>query len=155
MSSLAQAFNRTGGQPIEYEGRTLHLSYWLDVTTGDRLTVRFLRSAEVPVQGVGITAERCKLRVGDTTTKNLALWRDTAPDFVEVEVLGARRSARVGIMNQWRDEVYGTTMLGINNAAMDVQRQPDGSLLVRCSDGWKGPDFNDLVFMLTRSPESS
>jgi hypothetical protein len=39
----------------------------------------------------------------------------------------------------------------VNNAAMDVQPQPDSSLLVRCSDGWEGPDFNDLVFQISKS----
>lgn len=53
--------------------------------------------------------------------------------------------ARVVITNQWRDEKYGSTMYKLNNAAMEVLDQTDGSLLLRCSDGWGDADFNDLV----------
>lgn len=145
MSSLQDEFDRVDGRPIEYRGRTVCLSYWVKLTGRSRLTIRFLRAVVAPPQGLGLTAEACQLSVGRTSTRHMVLWRDTAPDTVHVEVTDTQPGARIGIMNQWRDEVYGTTLLGLNNAAMDVQPQLDGSLLMRCSDGCAGPDFNDLV----------
>jgi hypothetical protein len=52
-------------------------------------------------------------------------------------------------MNQWRDEVHGATLLGMNNAGMMVQAKSEVCWLLRCSDGWEGPNFDDLVVEIT------
>ena len=149
MTTFFEAFVQSKGQPIEYEGRRVQLSYWFPVSAGDRVLIKFLRSVPTPVQGLGVTGERCQLRVESTTSKNLVLWTDTAPREVEMSVVKAKRGARLGVMNQWRDTKYGTSLMGLNNAAMEVQPQPDGSVLLRCSDGSGEADFNDLVVELT------
>jgi hypothetical protein len=54
-------------------------------------------------------------------------------------------------VNQWRDEKFGSTMYRLNNAAMEILPQEDGvSVVMRCSDGWGEPDFDDLVIQLTQ-----
>lgn len=148
MTTFADAFERAKGQPIDYEGRKVQLSYWLPVSDGDHVGIKFLRYASTPVQGLGLTAERCQLRVVSITSSNVVLWTDTAPRDVEIRVVKAKPGARLGLMNQWRDAKYGTTLMGINNAAMEFQPQSDGSVVLRCSDGWGEPDFNDLVVRL-------
>jgi hypothetical protein len=136
---------------IEYEGRHLQLAYKLTVAKGDRVHFLFERFASRPVQGLGIKLwdSRGALDVASFRTRNFALWTDTAPRHVECLVVKAKAGAQLSVMNQWRDEKYGTTMLGLNAAAMEVRHEPDGSILLQCSDGWGlEANFNDLVVRL-------
>ena len=144
--TLDQLSKANSGQPIEYEGRRLHWTYTIAVTKEAMLTLLFLRAAERPVQGIGIKAEKCRLEIAGTRGTDIALWADTAPRRVPMRVSNPRNGALLRFWNQWRDEKHGTTMYRLNNAAMEVLPQPDGSVLFRCSDGWLGPDFDDLVF---------
>lgn len=150
MMTFTDQFASAHGAPIRYEGRELHTKLSLAVNQGDTLRMRFLRSTERPVQGIGVKGDKCELRVAGTTAKNLGLWTDTAPSTLELEVVKAKPEARVILVNQWRDERHGSTMYHLNNAAMELVRQPDGSILARCSDGWGEPDFNDLVFLVAQ-----
>ena len=148
MTTFADQFQSTNGAPIRYDGRELHAKLNLQVKNGDTIELRFLRSAERPVQGIGITCGKCEIRVASTTAKRIGLWTDTALRTVTLEVVKAGTDAHVIFFNQWRDEKYGSTMYRVNNAAMELVPQPDASILVRCSDGWGQPDFNDLVFQI-------
>jgi hypothetical protein len=147
-----------GGGLIEYEGRQLRLSYWLSVSKGDRLQLIFERHVARPVQGLALQLhDRVgELQIGSTRGKHMVLWTDTAPRHVECSVNKVKRGGQLSLMNVWRDEKYGTTMMGLNCAAMDVQVQPDGSALLCCSDGWgMEPDFSDLVVRLTIQHQAS
>lgn len=145
VKTLADHFAETRGAAIQYLGRQLHKSLELAVRTGDSLELRFVRSTESPVQGVGLKCKHCRVGIAGTAAANVALWRDTAPDCVTVNVLNAKNAAQVVLFNQWRDEKHGSTMYHLNNAAIEILKQADGSLLLRCSDGWGAPNFEDLV----------
>lgn len=149
MQTFAEHFAAANGGPIQYERRKLYWTYWLTVKEGDEISLRFVRAIDSPVQGLGIKTEKCHVQVADTTAKSIALWTDTAPKEVNLRAVKAKAGARIGLFNQWRDEKYGSTMYHLNNAAMEVQAQPDGSFLIRCSDGWGEADFNDLVLVLS------
>ena len=145
VQTFADQFAARDGQPIRHEGRELHAVYWLPVKKGDSVSLRFIRYVDRPIQGLGIRTEKCDVRVGDVVGKHIGLWTDTAPREVLLDVVKARDGARVGVFNQWRDAKYGTTMYSLNNAAMEVLEQQDGSLLLRCSHGCGDVDFSDLV----------
>ena len=147
-----------GGGLIEYQGRQLRLSYWLSVSKGDRLHLIFERQTARPVQGLALQLHdrRGELQIGGTRSRHMVLWTDTAPRHVECSVNKVKRGGQLSLMNVWRDEKYGTTMMGLNCAAMDVQVQADGSALLCCSDGWgMDPDFSDLVVRLSVEHEGS
>jgi hypothetical protein len=151
MLTFTQRFDAANGGPIEYEGRQLHAAHTLSVAEGDRIALQFLHSIDRPVQGLGVKCEKCEIAVAQAVAKSLALWTDTAPPDVELQIVKAGKGARVTFFNQWRDEKYGTTMYRLNNAAMDIVPQDDGSDVLRCSDGWgEQVDFNDLVVKLTQ-----
>jgi len=143
--TLSKRFEAANGATIFYEGRELHRSLVLPVSRGDSLDLRFVRSTERPVQGFGIKCERCQVKVADTLATNVALWRDTAPSEITINVAKAKPGARILIRNYWRDEKYGTTMYYLNNAAIEIVYRADGVIVLHCSDGWLGPDFEDLV----------
>jgi len=151
MQTLRDLFDIAGRGPIHFEGRELRASLVFDVTKNDKVNLRFQRATDSPVQGLGVECRKCELRIANTVAKNLALWTDTAPKEVLLEVVRAKPGATITIFNQWRDEKYGSTMYHLNNAAIEVVAQADGSVLLRCSDGWGEPDFDDLVVSLVRT----
>jgi hypothetical protein len=146
--TLADLFDSANGRPICWHGRTLIPKYSVPVDSGDAFRMRFLGSVPSPVQGMGLHAENCSIRVASVVAKDIALWRDTAPDVVEFSIVRVKKGARVILTNQWRDEKYGSTMYRLNNAAIEVVPQDDGSVILRCSDGWGEPDFESLVVQL-------
>lgn len=146
METFAERFLAANGKPIEYKGRLLVSSYVLAVSAGDTITVSFLSAVERPVQGIGIRCESCLVRISTAKGKSFALWADTAPARVTVDVVRAKSgTGKVVLFNQWKDEEYGATMYHLNNAAMQVAESADGSAVLRCSDGWGEPDFGDLL----------
>ena len=149
METFAERFERNKGAPIQYQGHELFTSYVLTVRSGDCISVRVLRAIDRPIQGIGIKCDKCEIRVSDTVGKSIALWTDTAPRDVLLHVGKAKAGAKVTFFNQWRDEKYGSTMYHLNNAAIQPEPQPDGSVLLRCSDGWGDPDLDDLVVQIT------
>lgn len=148
MQTFAERFGAAKDAPIHYNGRDLHRQFVLPVKKGDSIGLRFLRATDRPVQGVGVKCEKCEISIADTRARSFGLWTDTAPSEVILNVVKAQADARVVFFNQWRDEKYGSTMYHLNNAAMEIVPQPDGSVLLRCSDGWGEPDFNDLVLQV-------
>jgi hypothetical protein len=143
---------------LEYKGRQLRIAHWIDVAKGDRLHVIIEGFTDRPVQGVRLTLEdrRGGLEIVGQQSRSFVLWTDTAPRHVECLVAKAKRGARLSLVNVWRDEEYGTTMQGLNAAAIDVQPQADGSTILQCSDGWgTEADFTDLVVRLIIEPASA
>jgi hypothetical protein len=147
MSDFTAAFLKSKGAPIEYQGRWLYLGYWFPVSVGDEIRVTFVKFAKQPVQGlrVGTRGKGCQLELAQQRGDDFVLWAETAPRLVKILVVEARSGAEVGLWNVWRDDKHGTMMYGVNNAAIDVNRQPDGRVLLMCSDGRGKPDFDDLV----------
>ena len=148
---FTRSFANTTDGIVEYEGRMLRASYRVSVVPQTRLRITFQKCVRRPVQGLSIKLEdpRGALEIEGTRSRGFALWTDTAPHDVECVVLKARRNCQLSLHNTWRDEKYGTMMYHLNAAAMDVREQPDGSLLMCCSDGWgTEPSFEDLVVRL-------
>jgi hypothetical protein len=60
------------------------------------------------------------------------------------------KGSELSFYNGWEDLKYGTLLSGLRYAAIDVQTQPDGSVLLNCSDGWGDADFADLQARVIR-----
>ena len=151
-------FAASHGEPIEFGGQTLHLRLDIVAPPKSRLHVLFESSLASPVQGLAVSARqpKHKLKVMGTSARHLVLWRDTAPKHVEVELPSARQPLSVVIYNVWRGEKYGTTMYGVNAAAMRVTEEGPGKWLLECSDGWgTEANFSDLVARVVIEPPES
>ena len=158
MPDFAAHWTEAPHDVIEYEGRKLRPHCVLAVSPGDSIEIRFERFTSRPVQGLGValTGRRGALEVASTRARQLALWTDTAPHQVSCRVVGVAPGTTLKITNQWRDEKYGTTMYSLNAAAMEILHETDGSVLLRCSDGWgTDPSFDDLVVRLRHAPAPS
>lgn len=107
-------------------------------------TVRFVSVKSQLPQGLRLRARGGVMTVGSTTTDDLVLWRDTAPDTVQVKVAWKPRGARsLRVWNAWR--VREVTQAWLGNAGMRVSADEGRVFQLRCSDGEGGPDFQDLV----------
>jgi hypothetical protein len=155
MTTLADEFNRTDGKPIVYDGRTLTMSFSLQVEQGDRVDVIFERFAPSPVQGLRLALKEKggQLEIGKQRSTDFVLWTDTAPRHVQVLIAKGKRKGHLVLWNVWRDAKHGTTLYGVNNAAIEVAEQSATGAVLRCSDGWLGPDFDDLVVRLGLLPK--
>ena len=134
--------------PVAHEARELWLAYRTPVETGDRVHVLFEHAESRPRQGLRVLMDqrRHQLEINGQRGKGFTLWADTAPRHVEVEIAKAGRGGALVFMNVWEEEKYGTMLLGMGWCAISVRRDPDGSLVLDCSDGYgPGPSFGDLV----------
>ena len=152
MTTLADEFKRTNSKSIVYEGRTLIRSYELPVEVGDKVCLTFVRFAKSPVQGIRISMREkgCTLELAAAGAADFVVWTDTAPRQVEVTVRKAKGKCHLMLWNVWRDEKYGTTLYGLNNAAIHVVEESPTQAVLNISDGWLGPDFEDLVVRVAR-----
>ena len=150
-TDFAALFKESDNRPIEWEGHWLYPFLSLHVSRGDFLDISILRSAKAPIQGLSLsaTSRKVELETNGTSGRSFALWSDTAPKHTRVKVLRpVRSSAEIMIRNIWRDEKYGATMYALNAAAIQIDQQGDNEWVLRCSDGWGTPDFNDLIVLV-------
>ncbi len=155
MPDFTPLFLASAGAPIEVDGQRLHSSLRLEPAPKGRIHVFFERSVQRPVQGLSISAasDKHQLTVAGTSARHFVLWRDTAPTHVEIELPAARLPVPLVIHNVWRDEKYGTTMYGVNAAAMRITEEAQGKWLLECSDGWgNDANFADLVVRIVVEP---
>lgn len=153
LPEFRERFIESKGQPIEHEGREVHVSVRVSVHSGDSVSLTFKHATPTPLQGLRIIAKNCVLESLGEEGKQFVIWRDTAPDRSEYQIQKAKSGAEVVLMNVWRDEMYGSTMHGLNNAGIQRTLEADGSMVLKCSDGWGPPQFDDLVVLVNhRNP---
>ena len=143
-------FVESQGKPVEFEGRTIQLAHRVAVTSGERLLLRIHHFVDTPLQGLRIAAKGCQVAAVEQTGTQFVVWTDVAPERTELEVVKAKAGAELVFLNVWRDERFGSTMQGMNYAAMKVDGDPNSSVVLRCSDGVGPPAFDDLVVSIDR-----
>ena len=138
--------------PVSHESRTLWLSYRISVTTHDRIHILFEHYTKSPKQCITLSLAKRNHRVAinGTDAGRFVLWTHTAPRHVEIDITKAGRGSELCIFNGWEDLKQGTLLYGLRYAAIDVQAQVDGSVILNCSDGWGEADFTDLQVRVIR-----
>ena len=169
MPSFQTMFMQSGGQPIQWEGKTLHLYDYLAAGPSSyRLTFESCQGRRR--QGVSLklvhrdVSGRLQSGPGKFVVNGQAvsgktgivLWHDTAPRIVDLEIVG--ETPLICVHNVWEatPQMPGATVRpftdgGHNGAAMIVEELPHGRRY-RCNDGEPDEDFDDLVFRLERVP---
>ena len=72
------------------------------------------------------------------------LWMDTATPTIEVLCARVDDDGELQISNRWRLD-DGREDEWLNNYGMVVDSDTDDSFVLRCSDGFGAPSFDDLV----------
>ena len=144
MPSFQELFVKSAGKPIEYQGKTLVMFDDFPMEGTKRLCLVFEECKNKWRQGVALGFEG-KFKVnGQIISKGMVLWYDTAPQTVELEVIG--KISTIEVKNVW-DVGDGVIHSWHNGAAMIVDLLPNGRRY-RCNDGLADDNFNDIVFRL-------
>jgi hypothetical protein len=142
-STLADLFQTSRGDPVEWDGRTVHMMYELVGPAADqRLLIRFRQRSPARAQALRIRARGGLVELNGQVLDDVVLWSESAPK--------AGKPMTVRIWNAWRDPA-GTMHAWIGNSGMLIEEPGDGSTVLRCSDGFDDPAFDDLVVVLTLS----
>lgn len=143
-----EMFEKSAGKPIEYQGKTLVMMDKFPTEGAKHVRVVFEECNGEWRQGVALRFEG-KFKVNDQIIRRgMVLWYDTAPQTVELELIGTASS--IEVKNVW-DIGDGVIHSWHNGAAMIVELLPSGRRY-RCNDGFADDDFNDIVFRLERRP---
>ena len=146
MPSFQEMFEKSGGKPIEYDGKTLVLFDLFPTEGAKQLRLTFAECKGEWRQGVALRFEG-KFKVnGQIIRRGIVLWQDSAPQTVELEVFG--KTASVEVKNVW-DVGDSVIHSWHNGAAMIVESFPNGRRYL-CNDGFADDDFNDIIFHLER-----
>lgn len=155
MADFQDRFVANRGQPIDHEGRQVHLSVQLPVTVGDELRIRLVRAAADPIQGLKVRAEHAEMAAVNDVGKLFVIWDDTARGETVVRIQKAKPGASVILRNVWKHGADGAMIQGLRFAGMTQEIDDAGALVFRCSDGRGEPDFDDLIAVVNHMKAES
>jgi hypothetical protein len=139
------------GVPMEFRGRTVRLA--ADIPLPARHTVGqlvFRKARKSPVQGACMKVNSGSITVAGRSAKSVVLWADSAPREVEFEIRHrSSKEVQVRVWNCWRHGGYGSPQYFQDNAGLVLDLAATGRYVLRCSDGWDEPTFEDVVLELT------
>lgn len=148
MVSFSEMFAEARSTHIAWDGGEIYGLYEFD-SLPTAFDIQFVNFAAEPIQGLRMKIRGGKLTVGDVEHDEIVLWTDTAPSYVDVKVDGLHGSV-LRVWNVWRT-ASGIEHAWLNNAAMKIEHPSNEEVLLRCSDGVGGSDFDDLVVRVTVS----
>lgn len=149
-SKLSELFLASSGAPIEWEGQSVQMMYELHAAGTEEFEITFEQPSPARPQALRLRARGGVLEVNGSRLDDVVLWSDSASDSVIVRVVpdkGRRAPMNLRLWNAWRDP-EGTMQAWIGNAGIRVEQRDDGSTVLRCSDGFDEPTFDDLVAVI-------
>ena len=144
MPKLSDLFEGAQARTVSWRGETVYSLFELPaLTTGVTIRIRFDRQNRERPEGLRIRVRDGALRLADQDLDDIVLWAATVAGPVEGQIRSEQSGVNVRIWNCWRDPV-GVMQAWIGNAGMLVE-PTDSGVLLRCSDGYGGVTFDDLV----------
>jgi len=142
MPSFESLFLKSKGQPITFNEHTIQMVDLLYVKDGQEIRLEFESKEADWRQGVSLKTDGAFNVNGQTITKSIVLWYDTAPRNLLLKIQTGTGECRV--KNVW-DTGDGVIQSWHNGAAMIVEKTATGRRY-RCNDGQPDEDFTDLIF---------
>ncbi len=123
--------------PVQLEGHTLWLAYWLEVEAGDCIHIIFESVTGARRQGLRIAFEKYfnGLQLDGDEANKCFLWAQQGLRAREVDIVRAEVDSTLSIANCWLDEATGRPRFADGPAWLEPEIQSDGSVLLRASDG--------------------
>ena len=116
---------------------------------GDQFQIRFLSKQGPWRHGVWLGVEG-ELEINEVRSAQFVIWEDTSPEQVEVRVVTSR-DGMLRLYNVW-DSGRQLGDHESQSASSGMVREDVASIVrYRCSSIAKEPDFEDLVFTMTRT----
>lgn len=146
---LTELFREKNGAPIEWNGKTVHMMYEMPVIqTPAILRISFVKVSSERPEALRLKAHKGQLDVNGQLLDDVVLWSDTSPQTIDVAAKPSTKKMTVRAWNAWRDSI-GVMQAWIGNAGIVVDESASGGVVLRCSDGYGDPAFDDLVVELT------
>ncbi len=146
MTDLSAIFTAQQASQIDWNGPLFSL-YELP-SEATRISIEFRSVGSAFRQGLRLKVRGGQLEIDGVEAADFALWHDTAPSQVEVNVHWKGKGPRsLRIWNSW--EYNGVAHAWLGNAGMRVEEFEPGRFVLRCSDGEGEPEFDDLVVGVT------
>lgn len=151
---LAELFEAAKGAPVELNGKLVRMMYELTgLTEGHALRIAFTKVNGARPQALRMKARGGRLDVNGQLLDDVVLWTDSAPSPAIVTLRPmANQPMSVRMWNAWRDPA-GSMQAWIGNSGIVVDEGPSGRVVLRCSDGFDDPTFDDLVVEVQVVPE--
>lgn len=146
---LAERLAAAQGAPIEVDGKLVHMMFELPpISDAAELHIELETDSARP-QAVRLKARGGKLLLNDQLVDDVVLWSDTAPPSVTASLRpqSSGKPMTLRVWNAWRDPA-GTMQAWIGDAGMLVEEPAPGAVVLRCSDGFDAPSFDDLIVRL-------
>ncbi|MEU6031512.1 hypothetical protein ABZ825_31615 [Streptomyces tauricus] len=153
---IDRAFRVSDGQPVDFEGKTVHLAFGISMKWAtSRLAVSFTSFVGKPPQGVCLELSEGDLLVNGFRSSGVCLWADSAPPVVYLEpLIKPTATSTLQVWNCWRGR-DGVPQMWRGNAGLLVDLNPGASYRFSCSDGTGHADFTDLIFGLEIQEKTS
>jgi hypothetical protein len=150
MPAFDEEFASAQGKPVYYRG--------IPLVRLDRFPTEGARTVRVTFEANnGSWRQGVRLKCAGVFSVNglkiagnagFVLWRDTAPESVQINIQLAKGQSTVIVYNVW-DVGDKTIHSWHNGAAMIAEDIPNGRRY-RCNDGEPDDDFDDLIFRIER-----
>ena len=140
-----ELFIESKGKPVQYKGITVRMMDEIPISDSAIIRIEFELANSEWRQGISLTTVGTFDVGGRKIKQGIALWYDTAPKVIELNVKS--KSGILQVKNIW-DVGDGVVHSWHNGAAIIVS--VDGTRRrYQCNDGHEDDDFDDLVFALT------
>lgn len=143
----------TEGQPFEFEGRLVHLSYRREIVPGTLIDIEFLSCRDQPPQGLTLSTKDAKLAWDEhgVEGQSVRLWADKQ-QLATLRYANPRKVAEITISNVWLDRLVSSQPPTVLRAwawsGMQFEETAD-TVVLRCSGSYDGPNFTDLTARLS------
>ncbi|MBL0386937.1 hypothetical protein JJB07_09750 [Tumebacillus sp. ITR2] len=152
--SLAALFIQNKGEPIDFDGSPIHMSYRFQVVHGQTIDIELRSSNSTLRQGfrMNLANKKSYFVVNEQQIHSLVIWFDTAPPSFSVVCFPYKGEDTISMWNVWQHHSQRESDCNawVGNAGMRVEEQPDHTLVFSCSDGAGEIDFDNFVFVIWR-----
>lgn len=138
---LSERFKESRGGPIALDdGAVIHMMHELVTAEGETGVRIELRTSSPRPQAARLKIRGGRLRIVDELLQDVVLWSETAPATVVATLVPDNDQGPMSlrIWNAWQDDA-GSMQAWIGDAGMVVYEDPDGTIILRCSDGYDAP----------------
>lgn len=149
--TLADMLSDSKGGPIDFQGRSVMMSYKIPITKGQEVFVEIIKYNDTVEQGFEVSVDQRKgfVEVNGQKIKALIFWTKTAPRTLSLKCYSQKTAGVMNIWNVWKNSEYKDNVdAWIGHAGLYIEQDEDGTIVFHCSNGMQQVDFEDLVFRI-------
>jgi hypothetical protein len=141
--TFEEYFNESNGKPFDYQGKTIQLSFFMEIENESNFRLENFETNSDWKQGIVIRAINGNLKFDRIENSAFVFWEDKFDEFIDFEF---KYGEKLMIYNVW-DTGNGQMQYGHNGAGIYIKKD-DYKITLNCNDGHPNADLNDLIFTL-------